>query len=326
LAAPDTPEELGAIAITASRPKIPLHALRSFEAAARLGSFKTAAEELGVTPAAISHMVKRLEAQLGLSLFDRLHRSLRVTPAGRRLCEVVRAALRDIERALDDLVEDGVAAGPRTLSVTAAPSLAGKWLAPRLHAFQAMYPQIELRLSAGDTLVDLARRKDVDIGLRYGCGDYGDELLSEPLWPRGRLIVVCAPAVADALKTPADLLRFSLLRVATPRDEQSVLSGWRTWLVEAGVSAEQAQRSAAVGPLFGSTQLALDATMGGQGVTLSPDVIVQDDLRAGRLVQPFAVTIADPWRYWIVFRKDRSSDPRIRAFKKWLIEAAASSD
>ena len=308
------------------RPHLPLHALRAFEAASRLGSMKAAAEELGVTPAAVSHQIKGLEARLGLSLFERLHRSIRLTSAGHRLGQAVRSALGDIERAIDELIHDGFAAGPRSLSVTAAPSLGGKWLAPRLHRFQSLYPNFEMRLSTGDVLVDLASRNDIDIGLRYGDGQYGPSLSSERLWSCGELVVVCAPSALSSIVAPADLLKLSLLRVATPRDKDAALSGWPAWLAAAGVTGEQAGRAAASGPLFGSTQLALDAAMGGQGAALAPYIIVQDDLSTGRLGQPFEIRIADPWSYWMVTRKDRASDPRIRAFKHWLIEEAASTD
>jgi LysR family transcriptional regulator, glycine cleavage system transcriptional activator len=119
---------------------LPLGALRAFETAARLGSFKAAADELGVTPAAVSHQVKSLETYLGAALFERLHRALRLTRVGKRLADTASKSLGDLERALDDLAESGLVAGGKTLSVSAAPTFAAKWLAPRLHEFQASHP------------------------------------------------------------------------------------------------------------------------------------------------------------------------------------------
>ncbi len=310
-------------------PNLPLHALRAFEAASRLGSFKRAAAELAVTPAAISHQIKALEAQLGLLLFERLHRSLRITPAGARLGEVARSAFSALERILDELIDDGLAAGARTLSVTASPSFAGKWLAPRLYRFQALHPNIEFRLLAEDVLVDLTNRREVDVALRYGAGPYGADLDVKPLWPAGKVVAVCAPALvkSGALREPRDLLNFSLLRTATPRprfDYQNVQPfGWAAWLAAAGVTGDAAGKAASAGPLFGSTQLAVEAAASGQGVSLAPLILVEEDVRSGRLVRPFDTTIDDPCSYWLLVRKDRAEEVRIRAFVRWILNEAA---
>ena len=145
---------------------LPWTALRAFEAAARLGSLKDASAELSVTPTAISHQVRRLEEHLGIRLFERLHLFLRLTPAGEALAETARGAFDSIERTMDGLVVDGRRASSGSLSISVVPSLASKWLTPRLHDFQSLHPRIGLRIVSEETLVDLARDKTIDLALR----------------------------------------------------------------------------------------------------------------------------------------------------------------
>src|SRR5438309_1603493 len=133
---------------------LPIGTLRAFEAASRLGSFKAGAAELGVTPAAVSHQIKSLEDALGLSLFERLHRSLRLTAAGKQLAAAAQEAFRLLERTLSSLSDQGKLGGPATLNVSAAPSIAAKWLAPRLHLFHGLHPHIDLRLQGDDRRID----------------------------------------------------------------------------------------------------------------------------------------------------------------------------
>jgi len=316
-------------------PSLPLGALRAFEAAARLGSFKAAAAELGVTPAAISHQVKGLEDHLGLSLFERLNRALRLTAGGTRLAAVASDAFARLERGLSELEESGLMAGPAMLTISAAPTIAAKWLVPRLHRFEARHPGIDLRLQASDALVDLAGSgSGVDIALRYGPGDYGPGLQAEQLWPQGRIVAVGAPALLQggALKEPADVLKHSLLRTAVPATRQKVsrdaadLAGWPAWLAAAGVMpAEEAKKKVALGPLFGTSQLALEAAVMGRGLALVPEMVIADDLAAGRLVQPFAIGVPDIFAYWLVYATARADEARIRAFAGWVREEAEAT-
>jgi DNA-binding transcriptional LysR family regulator len=307
---------------------VPLGALRAFEAAARHNSFKTAAAELAVTPAAISHQIKALEEHLGLILFDRLNRGLRLTAGGTRLAETAGDAFARLERVLDELEASGQMAGAATLTISAAPTIAAKWLVPRLHRFQAAYPAIDLRLQAGDALADLTGGAGVDVALRYGPGDYGDELHAEKLWPQGEIVAVCAPSllVKGPLEEPADVLHHSLLRVAVPATRQRIskdaadLGGWPAWLAAAGVMALDAARKVALGPLFGTSQLALEAAVMGRGLALVPRMVVTDDIAAGRLVQPFPIGIPDIFAYWLAYASDRADEARIRAFARWVRE------
>lgn len=305
----------------------PWTSLRAFEAASRLGSFKAAARELSVTPAAISHQVKRLETHLGLALFERLHRSLQLTPAGLQLAAETQDAFGRLRHMVANL-RDGTATGSQTLTVSAVPSLATKWLAPRLHAFQAAYPRITLRIVADETLVDLRRDRLVDIALRYGPGPYGDPVHAERLWEQGELIAVCAPDVATdrSLRTPGGLARHMLIRTAAPASAkrgQSLHSDWRAWLTAAGIQIDGALQKALSGPLFSASQLAIEAAAAGKGIALAPAVLVDRDIASGRLKQLFQVSVPDSNAYWIVCRVDRLEEARIRTFMKWIRAQAA---
>lgn len=304
-------------------PIMPLGALRAFEAAARLGSFKAAAVELGVTPAAVSHQVKSLETHIGAALFDRLHRALRLTRTGEGLAASATESFSNLERALGELAEAGLIAGSASLSVSAAPTFAAKWLAPKLHGFQAAHPGIELRLRADDALTDPARDRQVDVAIRYGRGPYASELHAERLWPEGVVVVVCSPDLAQKIAEPADLVDLRLLRTATPLGTNGAEPiGWRAWFEATGVPGHLVERSIASAPRFGTSQLALEAAAAGQGVALSPQVLVQDDLATGRLVVPLTTAIADPFAFWLIHRRDRADELAIRRFKTWILNAA----
>jgi DNA-binding transcriptional LysR family regulator len=317
---------------------LPLGALRAFDSAARLGSFKAAATELSVTPAAISHQVKALEAHLGIQLFERLNRALRLTAAGQHLAKVAQEAFGDIEAGLAELEAQGLLGGRRSLTITAAPSFATKWLAPRLHRFQEAHPAIELRLLSGDALLDLIQAPAADVALRYGSGAYGPEIHAEKLWPSTELFPVCAPSLLGSarLQQPEDLLQLSLLRIASPAAPASTaatragklsrpVDGWALWFAAAGVPDADAAKAIARGPLFGNSQPALEAAAAGRGIALSPAILVADDLAAGRLVRPFALSVPDPYAFWLAYAVKRADESRIRAFARWVREEAAAT-
>lgn len=311
---------------------LPWPALRAFEAASRHGSFKDAARELGLTPTAISHQVKRLETHLGLALFLRLHRALQLTPAGEVLAKEAQDAFLRLEQTLDTLRLQGRAAGPASLTVSVVPSFATKWLAPRLHGFQAAHPRIGLRIAADETLVDLRRDRVVDVALRYGPGPYGAGLHAERLWQAGKIVAVAAPALArdKALRTPAGLARQMLIRTASPAARAGAKQAgshadWPAWLAAAGVPLDKAMRQALDGPVFSASQLAIEAAMAGRGIALAPAVLVDRDIAAGRLVRLFDVAMPDLNGFWILCRADRLKESRIRTFLGWLRREAAKA-
>jgi len=292
----------------------PLNALRSFEAAARHRSFVAAATELGVTASAISVQIKRLEARLGRPLFERGHRSVELTPVGERLAPALGALFLELDRLLTEVVDPVADA----IQISAMPSFATRWLAPRLAGFAGRRPSYPVRLVGEDALVDFDR-DGVDIGLRYGPGDYGplhvERIAAAEAFP------VCSPGFlakhADRLSDPAGLAGVPLLI-----DETSLrspdLPSWPNWFAAAGVG----QAPARPGPQFDSLHMALAAAVGGQGVALGLTPLVDADLASGALVRLFDTALPSPYAFWFVCRRDRLREPKIRAFRDWILDEA----
>jgi LysR family glycine cleavage system transcriptional activator len=288
----------------------PLNALRAFEAAGRHLSLSRAADELHVTPAAVSHQIKALEAFLGVKLFRRHHRTLLLTDAGQ-------ACLPGLREGFDRLAEGVEAARlqstARPLTVSVAPSFGAKWLVPRLDRFSAAHPGIDVRIDASTRLAD-PLREDIDLCIRYGPGNYPglhvECLLAEEVVP------VCGPALLrgpDALKAPADLCRHSLLHVDNPIGDDSH-PDWPMWLAAAGVDDCDVSR----GPRFTMASMAVEAAIAGQGVALAGSVLVADDIAAGRLVRPFELRFPVKFAYYLVCTEPAWGQPRVVAFREWL--------
>jgi LysR family glycine cleavage system transcriptional activator len=293
----------------------PLVALRSFEAAARKLSFAQAAQELFVTPAAVSHQIKRLEAHLGTSLFERHNRSVILTEAGAKLAATLHTLFAELNNALTQIKEP---TGP-TIRVSALPSLAAKWLVPRLHRFEAAHPALKVRIETSDHLVNFAY-EPIDVALRYGAGNYPG-LHVERLMPADAF-PVCSPQVLGKDRPPlqkaTDLKRHTLLH-----DESSNRSGgvpnWAMWLKAAGADRVDSRR----GPVFGSIHLAIEAALAGHGVAMGIAPLVEHDLRSGRLIRPFELTLPNAFAFWVVCQRKRVSDPIIRKFGNWLCDEAS---
>src|SRR6201996_305716 len=253
---------------------LPLNALRIFDAAARL-SFAAAAVELGVTPAAISIQVRRLEEWVGAPLFVRGHRSLTLSGAGQRLAPRLTALFLEMEKLVSDVRD----LDATTLQVSAMGSFAAKWLAPRLGGFIAEHPQVHVRISNADQRADFDR-DEVDVGLRYGGDEHGE--LHADLIARARAFPVCSPALAERYDDPSRIPRNLLLH-----DESALvapgLPTWSGWFAAAGV----ANPLEGAGPWFSNSHMALSAAISGQGFALGLAPLVDDDLAAGRLVKPF---------------------------------------
>jgi LysR family glycine cleavage system transcriptional activator len=288
----------------------PLNGLRAFEAAARHLSFTEAARELGVTQAAISHQVRGLEERLGLKLFVRRNRALLLSDQGQAYLPGVRQAFDSLHEATERLLQRD-ARGP--LIVTTTASFATKWLVPRLAAFHRAHPDIEVRITTSTSLVDFSR-DDVDIGIRYGrgrwAGLHADRLLAENIYP------VCSPALLNGphpLRKPVDLKHHTLIHVLPLNDD------WQIWLTGAGVKGVDHQR----GIEFDLGLAAIQAAMDGLGVMLGHDPLVEADIRAGRLVVPFDVSIPSTFAYYVVMPQESLRRRKIKAFRDWLMAVAA---
>jgi len=292
----------------------PLSALRAFEAAARLKSFSKAAEELSVTPAAVSHQIHALEQDLGVQLFRRLNRAVELTASARVLLPGLSDAFAGIQASVRRLRAHN---DTGTLTVTASPSFAAKWLVVRLHRFQERWPEIDVRISATDNVIDLTDG-DFDIAVRYGSGRYPG-LHVEPLM-KNEVFPACSPHLLETgppLRTPDDLLLHALIHdQAIERDP--LVPTWPMWLKAAGVK----NVPAAAGLSFNNMHLALDAAIAGHGVVLAYSTIAAADLAAGRLVRLFSLALPDQFAYYIVAAPGALERPKVRAFREWLRQEA----
>jgi LysR family transcriptional regulator, glycine cleavage system transcriptional activator len=297
-----------------SRRLPPLNALRAFEAAARHLSVSKAAEELHVTPAAISHQVKGLEEWLGVQLFRRLNRQILLTDAGQTCLKGLREGF---DQLADTVAKVQVVPSGGPLTVTVAPSFASKWLVPRLDRFRRRHPDIDLRIDASTALADFAR-DGIDIAIRFGPGRYPglrvDRLLTEEMSP------VCSPALlrgANPLRRPEDLRHYSLLHIDLPMQGDAQPT-WEMWLLAAGVRDVDWTR----GPRFTNSSMAIEMALAGEGVVLGSNVLVADDLAAGRLVKPFAVNLAVDFAYFVASPESMADRPKVAAFREWVTEEA----
>lgn len=287
-----------------------LNALKAFEAAARLESFTDAAGELFVTHAAISRHVRDLEEWLGTQLFIRTGRGVELTEPGRRYAQ----RLTPLFDALAEATRDAAAVGDvRQLKVTVEPSIASRWLVPRLGRFNELHPDIELAIDPTTELADF-RSGAADVGIRYGAGQWPDveaqKLTDAVIFP------VCAPKLLKdraALK-PADLADFNLLH-------ESRKQWWADWLSAAGVTGVEDWR----GTLF-QNHLAIEAAEAGQGFALTDQVLATDALLEGWLVRPFSFDMKDHWHYWIVRGKGQKETAPVRAFREWMMGEIADTN
>jgi LysR family transcriptional regulator, glycine cleavage system transcriptional activator len=291
-----------------------LSALREFETAARHKSFSKAAEELFVTPAAISHQIHALEEDLGVRLFHRLNRSIELTASARVLMPGLSEAFAGIRAAVGRLRAHN---DTGSLTVTASPSFAAKWLVLRLHRFQARCPAVDVRISATDEVVDLAKG-DFDVAIRYGGGDYPG--LDVELLFTNEVFPACSPqllAAGPPLRTPEDLRHHALIHdQAVERDP--LVPTWPMWLKAAGVR----DVPATAGLSFNSMSLALDAAIAGHGIVLAYSTIAAADIAAGRLVRLFSLALPDQFSYYLVTAPGALERPKVRAFRDWLREEA----
>lgn len=293
----------------------PLNSLRAFEAVARHLSITQAAEELGVTPGAVSQSVKALEDYVGRALLNR-------TPRGLAMTDAAEAALASLSEGFDLLAEgarrlSGPERGGR-LTVSVAPSFAAKWLAPRLTDLMESHPDLDLQIHASMGLADF-ESEGVDIAIRYGAGKWRG--LESKLLLREEVTPVCAQRLGDEIGSPSDLAKFTLIHDDSSLSDESC-PDWSMWLKAAGVTNIDASR----GPRFNQSNLALEAAANGRGVVLAKRALAQNDLDNGRLAAPFAMRTPIEFAYYLVHPPGRARSRPARAFITWLTGQAADYD
>ncbi|MEL7099105.1 MAG: transcriptional regulator GcvA [Pseudomonadota bacterium] len=285
----------------------PLTSLRAFDAAARHMSFAKAADELHVTPAALSYQIKSLEEHLGTPVFRRLNRAVELTEAGKALApgisdgfQELATAWRAAQRTLDDT----------SLTVTAGPAFTAKWLAPRLYDFAAAHPEIELRFSASLRMVDLTR-DGVDVAIRFGYGP-DEGLYSLPLAEEW-VTPVMTPELAERYPTP-DSLRHAPIIFDGSIDFLDPPADWPTWFMMQGVDF-----APETGLRFSNADHAIDAALAGAGVVLGRRALVVKELMDGRLVAPFPLAMGTGARFRFICQKGAEARPHVAAFRDWVL-------
>jgi len=295
----------------------PLNALRAFEAAARHLNFSRAADELSVTPGAVSQQIQNLEDYVGVALFKR-------TPKGLLLTDPAQIALPALREAFDRLAEAAsmltAAVDGRRLTVSVAPSFAAKWLVPRLGRFEALHPLVDVWISAGMELVDF-NSGEIDIAIRYGSGHYAG--LEVQRLMQETVIAVTSPELlaAHPLNQLSDLAGQVLLHDGSPDADESC-PDWTMWLAARGVTGVDGSR----GPRFNQSSLVIEAAVGGRGVALAKRALAQADLDAGRLVAPFQIATAVDFAYYLVHPKAKGRLPQVKAFVAWVTAEAQAHE
>jgi LysR family glycine cleavage system transcriptional activator len=283
--------------------------LKAFECAARHMSFTKAAEELNVTQTAISHQIRRLEEELGVKLFLRQKNSLALTTEGHIYFPRICAAFNEFRYSTEILLEN---CNKSVLTISTLVSFASKWLLPRLASFQQAYPDIDIRVNASTDLADL-RWGNIDAAIRYGRGKWAGVhahwLMGDEIFP------VCSPALLKGerpLNRQEDLLHHTLLQV-------SGLTGndWNLWLEAAGLP-----QALADGPrlTFDLAMMAIQTAIDGRGICIGRTAYVEDDLRAGRLVRPFALSLPTDHGFYLVTPLETTHTKKIMALRTWLEE------
>jgi LysR family transcriptional regulator, glycine cleavage system transcriptional activator len=293
-----------------------LNALRAFEAAARHLSFAAAAEELNVTPPAISQHIRALEEYLDSALFVRTKSGIALTPQARAAYPDIRDGLEQLAVGLGKLRGSGQ---DSLVTLTVPPSFAAKWLLPRIDRFREQHPDLDIRLDTTDRLVDLAA-EGIDLGVRYGLGGYtdlqADKLFDEEVFP------VCSPALLPGASESigaAWLGRQTLIHDTTSGFDPA-FPNWRTWLLGRGMREIDPSR----GLQLNSSLLTIQAAIAGQGVALCRRVIAEGDVAAGRLVRPFVGIESTRCAYYVVYPPKALALSKVKLVRDWLFEEAAA--
>ncbi len=289
----------------------PLISLRVFEAAARHLSFTKAADELCVTQAAVSHQIKALEEWLGVPLFIRLNRAIKLTDAGQKFSGPLTEAFDILGNVTADVLSQEV---DSTLTIATFDSIASAWLMPRLKSLREMYPELTVRIKTIDKYSDFVE-EDIDLEIRYGDGNWPNfhvtKLADEELFP------VCSPHLLesdDQLKNPEDVLKYKLIH-----DE--MMTTWEQWLTAAGALDIKLDD----GLSMNHSHLVMQAAIGGEGIALGRSVLVADALRDGSLVKPIEFSLRSDFAYYLVCPKNIAEQVWISSFREWLLEEVSNS-
>jgi LysR family glycine cleavage system transcriptional activator len=292
----------------------PLNALKAFEAAARHGSFTAAAAELNVTQTAVSQLVKTLEERLGLPLFERRGNRLNLTARATLYLPALTDAFDRIEAATRSLTNGGA----REITLGCGPTFAMRWLIPRLPDFQRRHPDCEVRLSTSLTVTESQGGSPLPDGVEVAVRLFDPArtdtgLTAEPLFTAD-LFPVCAPALAARLKSPADLEQETLLEVRHAPGE------WQEWLKAAGLPGLHPASTLS----FDFHAFSLQAALDGAGIALARRPFVADDLAAGRLVAPFAISLPKGGAWCLIYRPEAADGAAFGKFRTWLMRQSAA--
>lgn len=289
----------------------PLNSLRAFESAGRHLSFSKAADELNVTPGAISQQIRALEEFLETSLFKRRNRLIVLTDEGQLCLPLVSEGFANLTEAVEAVRKFG---RNDPLTITSAPSFISKWLIPRLDKFKQVHPDIDVRIDASSRLVDFVN-EDIDVGIRFGDGEYA-ELDSVYLFSF-ELIPVCSPKLLDKKKLNdiADIKEHTLLHSEYDEADPS-WPDWGMWLATAGITDIDTSH----GIYFNQADMLLEAAIEGQGIGLVGEVLAANDIAEGRLVQPFETRLPVRLCYHLVSSRQKARSAKVVAFREWILE------
>ena len=294
---------------------MPLTALRAFEATGRHGSLRKAADELGVTPSAISHRIKYLERYLGRPLIDRRKRTIAPTSIGQILMTDLTEGFSRLNGAMRWIMETR----SNSVKISTAPTVAVRWVIPRLGRFRTLHPEIDVQISISGELVDFLN-DDIDIAIRYGMGRY-PRLMSDKLFG-SEAIVVCTQSLLKKEKlplTPANLIDYALLEDADTANAEGH-PGWQQWFADIGVNHGVSSRFQ-----FNCTHLAIEAALSGHGIALVDRLMVLDELKKGHLICPIDHSLPMKTGYYLVYRQSALRLPAVSAFRRWVLEEARSA-
>lgn len=285
----------------------PLNTLRSFEAAARKGSFADAAQELSVTASAISHQIKNLESYLGVELFKRMKRKAQLTSAGEKYLFTIKQALIQIAQATEELKDSSET---HTITISMTPHFLTRWMMPRLGQFQALYPDIELQINASMGLIDFDK-SSTDMAIYFGTGDWPD--VQVHFLKDIYLVPICSPDIVTAekpLSGPKDLRFHSLIHVSKRMPE------WGQWLELAGVSLKDSSH----GLRLSNSMLTNAAAAERLGIALGDPTLLGPELESGNLIIPFDLPLHIQRSFYLVYQKDRTLSYGMEVFKRWVMK------